>query len=103
MIARTFLARATQDGAARYARFFADTLVPGLRGIEGHQGALVLQRNDGAEVAITVITFWESMDAVARFAGPTPDRAVVEPEAREILLGFDEIVRHHEVAVDTLR
>ena len=85
MISRSFKARATGDGARAYAAFFTTTLVPKLARIEGHLGALLLTRPDGGRMDITVLTFWESMDAVARFAGDSPDRAVVEPEARVLL------------------
>ncbi len=103
MIARSFKARASIDGAKAYAAFFEKSLVPALERIEGHRGALVLTRAEGSGMDITVLTFWESMEAVARFAGETPDRAVVEPEARAVLGSFDDRVIHEEVAVDTVR
>ena len=94
-------ARATAAGAERYLKFFAGTLVPALQAIEGHSGAQVFSRPDAGEVEITVLTFWESMGAVRRFAGEAPDRAVVEPEARAVLLSYDEAVRHLELEIDT--
>src|SRR5688572_13318349 len=101
MIARIFHARATVDNAAAYVRFFEATVAPALAGIDGHLGALVLTRDEGADVEIQVVTFWQSMDAVRRFAGEPPDCAVLEPEARALLREFDEHVAHHEVVVDT--
>ncbi|HEV7556746.1 MAG TPA: hypothetical protein VGO00_14875 [Kofleriaceae bacterium] len=97
MIARTWTARATDDNVRVYVAFFETTVVPQLRAIPGHLGAIVTTR--GAEISVT--TFWESMAAVGRFADPI-DVAVVEPEARAVLESFDELVRHAEVAVDTL-
>jgi heme-degrading monooxygenase HmoA len=104
MIARVWTARATADGARRYVDFFQGVLVPQLKGIEGHRGALVLTGpHSQSEVGITVITFWESMAAIGRFAGSTPEAAVVEPEARALLRSCDERVKHLEVAADTIR
>jgi hypothetical protein len=100
MIARSWTARATPEGARAYQTFFDRTLVPGLAAIAGHRGALVLTHPVAAGIEITVLTFWDSMEAVTRFAGPSPDRAVVEPEARAVLLDFDEQVVHHVVAID---
>ena len=91
---------ASTAGAQAYVAFFEATLLPELRAIEGFRRALVLRREAGEHVAITVLTFWASMEAVARFAGPSIDRAVVEPEARAALLSFDERVEHHAVALD---
>jgi heme-degrading monooxygenase HmoA len=62
----------------------------------------VLTRAEAGAVRITVLTFWDSMDAVREFAGADTDRAVVEEEARSLLLSFDESVRHDAVALDTV-
>lgn len=100
MIARSWTAQATPRGASAYVDFFEHTLTPELRRIAGFREALVLQRIAvDAQIEITVLTFWESMEAVARFAGASIDLAVVEPEARVCLLSFDEQVKHHEVAL----
>ena len=79
--------------------------MPQLERIDGHRGALVLTRagEGGARVEITVLTFWESMEASGRFAGATPELAVVEPEARAVLESFDDRVTHQQVALDTVR
>jgi heme-degrading monooxygenase HmoA len=100
MIARSWTAQATRSGASAYVEFFEHTLAPELRRIAGYREALVLQRTVGdAQVEITVLTFWESMEAVAHFAGASMDMAVVELEARALLISFDEQVKHHEVAL----
>jgi hypothetical protein len=51
---------------------------------------------------LTVITIWDSIDAVRGFAGDDLMRAVVEPEAQRMLANFDERVRLHEVPVTYL-
>jgi heme-degrading monooxygenase HmoA len=101
MIARRWTARATTEGAEKYLRFFEGSLVPGLEVIDGHRGAEVFLRDDGKLVEITVLTFWDSMAAVARFAGSDAERAVVEPEARAVLRDFDERVGHLTLRIDT--
>ena len=100
MIARCWSARATPDGARAYVAYFRNTLVPQLAALPGHRGALVFERRSGDLIEITVQTFWDSMAAVERFAGAEPDRAVVEPEAREMLASLDDRVVHREVVVD---
>lgn len=98
---RSWTARATPEGADAYVAFFRRTLVPQLSALPGHRGALVLTRADAEAIHITVLTFWDSMDAVRGFAGPEVDRAVVEEEARSLLLSFDGTVRHDVIAIDT--
>ena len=102
MIARRFTAWATHENAPKYTAFFQDKLTPQLREIPGHRGAMVLNRFDGGLTEITVITFWESMDAVHHFAGSTEGNAVVEPEARALFTSFAREVTHHEVELNTL-
>jgi heme-degrading monooxygenase HmoA len=103
MIARRFLATATAANAVKYYAFFRDVLTPELRKIPGHLGAFVLSREAGDAVEILVLTLWESDEAIRRFAGETPSRAAVEPEARAILSAFDDEVMQYRVEVDTLQ
>jgi heme-degrading monooxygenase HmoA len=103
MIVRYFTATVARANAPKYYTFFRNTLTPELERIPGHRGALVLSNGDSVDpIEITVLTFWESIEAVRRFAGDTPNRAVVEPEARALLESFNEIVTQHNVEVDTL-
>jgi heme-degrading monooxygenase HmoA len=104
MLVRYFTAAVWRANAPKYYTFFRNTLTPELERIPGHRGALVLSNDDdGDPLHITVLTFWESEEAIARFAGDTPTRAVVEPEARELLASFNDIVRQYVVEVDTLQ
>jgi len=48
-------------------------------------------------VEFLVLTRWTSMEAIRAFAGPNPERAVVEPGAIAALTAYDEEVRHYEV------
>lgn len=102
-IARSWHARASVDGARAYVAFFERVLVPQLKAIEGHRGALVMTRPGAGSVELHVLTLWASREAIARFAGAaTLDVAVVEPEARAVLQSFDDRVVHFDVPIDTL-
>jgi heme-degrading monooxygenase HmoA len=94
MIARLWRGRAgTPEDADAYQRHVTTRVLPALKDMPGHRGAQVLRRKG----EFVVITFWESMDAIRRFAGEDPERAVVEPEARAVLAESDDFVRHYEV------
>jgi hypothetical protein len=97
-VLRTWSARATPANADRYVDFFERALARELRAIPGFRGARVSTRQEpdatGA-VVIDVVTEWASFEAIRRFAGPATDRAVVEPEAKSLLLSWDERVTHH--------
>jgi len=108
MIVRTWSATATGSGAADYSRYFAGTLLPQLRELPGFAGAYLLRREPGGDgtpgengtVQLTAHTFWESPAAIRAFAGDDMTVAVVEPEARAMLLDFDRRAAHHIVVVD---
>lgn len=103
MVVRAWRGQATPDHAPAYAKHAVERVFPELSRIDGHRGAYLLRRSDGETVEFLVLTLWESMDAVRRFAGPSPERAVVEPEAQAVLSRFDDFVRHYEVVHDTVR
>ena len=94
MIARLWRGLAgTPAGADAYQQHVTTQVLPALRGIEGHRGARVLRHDQ----EFIVVTFWESMDAIRKFAGADPERAVVEPEAQAVLTSYDQRVKHYEV------
>ncbi|MGH2532387.1 MAG: antibiotic biosynthesis monooxygenase family protein [Thermomicrobiales bacterium] len=97
MIARVWAARATPDHAPAYAEHLRDHVLPTLRGLDGYRGAKLLQRSDGDDVEIVVVTYWRSLDAVRGFAGDAIDAAVVADEAAALLTDFDARVQHFEV------
>jgi heme-degrading monooxygenase HmoA len=99
-IARSWSARATKDGARAYVAYFRETLAPALAHRPGYLGATILERSDGEALALVVITRWTSLDAIREFAGDDHERAVVEPEARALLLSFDDRVEHRTVVLE---
>jgi uncharacterized protein len=97
-IVRMWKGRASVERADEYVEYATKKVFPILGAIEGHRGAYVLRRALNGAVEFMVLTFWESMEAVRKFAGREPEKAVVEPEARAILSSFDDSVTHFEVA-----
>jgi heme-degrading monooxygenase HmoA len=99
-IARSWSARATPEGARAYVAYFRDTLAPELARLAGYLGASVLERTHGDLIELVVVTRWASREAIRGFAGDDHERAVVEPEARALLVSFDDRVEHRTVVLD---
>jgi hypothetical protein len=99
---RTWSATADAEGAGNYSRYFTGTLLPELRKLPGFEGAYLLRRDlDGnGTVELTAHTFWASPAAIRAFAGDDITVAIVEPEARAMLLDFDRTATHRSVAAD---
>ena len=96
MITRLWRGWTSPAHAGAYERFLVGELFPSMRSIEGFHGAEVLRREDGRDVVFVVLTRFESMAAVKGFAGEDPDRAVIEPTARQLLSRYDERAEHFE-------
>lgn len=97
MILRMWKAKSTTAKSGGYIRHAKQKVFPKLHAIEGNLGACLLAREVEGGVELVVLTLWDSMEAVDRFAGPEPEKAVIEPEARTALTSFDEYVTHYDV------
>lgn len=102
MIVRTWSATADATGAESYSRYFDVTLLPRLRELPGFAGAYLLRRDldEDGTVELTAHTFWASLAAIRDFTGDDITVAVVEPEARPMLLDFDRTAAHRGVVVE---
>jgi heme-degrading monooxygenase HmoA len=103
VIARLWCGTATESNAVAYVAHLRSRTIPELARIPGHRGAYVLQRSTPSGVAFTVITLWDSLDAIRQFAGSDPELAVVPAEARALLASYDPRAVHWEVALDNPR
>ena len=102
MIVRIWRGQTTAKNADAYRRHVTDSVFPTLEQISGHIAAYLLQRKTADHVEFLVVTLWESIEAVKKFAGADPDVAVVEPEARAVLVEFDDFARNYEVTHGSL-
>lgn len=103
MIIRAWHATATPEGADLYCEHFTRLVVPSLRRIDGYHGAYLLRRDHAGHVELQVLSMWDSLEAIRRFAGADLDGAVVEPDAQAVLASYDTTVTHHTaVVIDTV-
>jgi heme-degrading monooxygenase HmoA/uncharacterized protein YciI len=101
MIFRMWRGRGEQPKADRYIEHAKQNVFPALSRFEGYRGAYLLRRVLDATVEFVVVTLWDSMSAVRNFAGPHPEKAVVEPEAKAVLTDYDRVVSHFEIVHST--
>jgi uncharacterized protein YciI/heme-degrading monooxygenase HmoA len=96
-VLRLWKGRSTVERGSEYVRHATKKVFPALRAIDGHRGAYLLRRMVDGAIEFVVLTLWDSMATVRRFAGAEPDKAVVEAEARAILTSFDDRITHYEI------
>ncbi len=103
MIARTWRGWTRPEDVERYLEYLRRTGVSDFASTEGNRGSAVLCRREGDRAEFLILSLWDSMDAVRRFAGADPERAVFYPEDDDFLLEREWTVSHHEVLDDALR
>ena len=98
MIARIWRGNTLPENATEYRARLERSWLEGFRRAPGNRGALVLQREDRGTAEFLVVSFWEDLEAIRRFAGPVPEKAVYDREDDRFLLGKEPEAVHYEVA-----
>jgi heme-degrading monooxygenase HmoA len=80
-----------------YLDYLNETGLPEYRTTKGNRGVWVLRRVQGDTAEFTLISLWDSYDAIRAFAGPEYEKAVYYPEDKKYLLELDPHVTHYEV------
>jgi len=99
MIARIWHGVTPKSKADEYVEFLNKTGVKDYRATEGNLGTYVLRRIEGEQAHFLTLTFWDSVEAIKKFAGEEYEKARYYPEDKYYLLEFEEKVAHYEVAV----
>ncbi|HKW18270.1 MAG TPA: hypothetical protein VJO35_12255 [Terriglobales bacterium] len=102
MIARHWRGWTKLQDADGYEALLRTKIFPQLKEIAGYRGGYILRRDSREETEFVVINFFESLDAVRKFAGPNHETPVFEPEAKRLLSRFDIVANHYDVRVNTV-
>ena len=97
MIARQWRGVAKKSDASRYVAHLRAETFPQLAGIRGFIDASILRRETTEGVEFLIVTRWESIDAIQKFAGAEAERAVVPEEVQAMMVRYDQTVAHYEV------
>lgn len=96
MIARIWHGVTRAEQTAEYLKYLEATGIPDYKNTPGNQGVQVLQHTLGDQAHFTLISLWESYDAIRAFAGDDIERAYYYPEDEHFLLEKETTVTHHE-------
>lgn len=80
MIARIWQGKARPGMGEAYYEYLEKTGLKEYRATKGFRQGFVLTRKVGDATEYMLVTFWDNMEAVRRFAGPKPEKAVYYPE-----------------------
>lgn len=99
-VARTWRGATRSEDADRYLDYLRRTGLAEYAATEGNRGVLALRRTVGEETEWLLVTLWDSLDAVRRFAADPddPTRAVFYGDDDRFLTARDERATHYELA-----
>lgn len=99
MIGRIWHGWTTYQNADVYETLLKKEIFPGIasKNVQGYQGVQLFRRLLEEEVEFIVIMWFESLEAVKRFAGENYEKAYVPPKARKVLSRFDDCSQHYEI------
>ena len=102
MIARHWRGWTRVPDADVYEALLRDKVLPSLRNVEGYKGGYVLRSDGPSEAEFVVVNFFDSLEAVMRFAGKDYTVPVFEPEAKKLLCRIELVASHYEVRLSTV-
>ena len=99
MVSRIWHGWTAPENADSYERLLRAEVFPGIaaRGVSGYRGIQLFRRAAGVEVEFITVMWFDSWEAVKRFAGEDFEKAYVPAKARELLARFDDRSQHYDV------
>jgi heme-degrading monooxygenase HmoA len=97
MIARTWRGSVLAHDSQTYVDYLQRTGFAALGSTPGNLAVFGLRRHAGERSEFVLISLWDSQEAVRRFAGDHPERAVFFPEDEHYLIERDNHADHFEV------
>ena len=97
MIARIWRGAVREADKDAYFEYLQKTGLKEYAAIPGNRGVFTLRRVANGKAEFTLLTLWDSWNAIKAFAGPDPENAVFYPEDDRFLIERELRVTHYEV------
>jgi len=100
-VVRRWEASVARGDIGAWVATFRDRVLPGMRAVQGFRSVTFLAERDADPCRVCVLTRWDDMDAVRRFAGDAPARTVLPDFMARFFTEHDaEATFHDEVLVE---
>jgi len=97
MIVRMWHGKVDSSKADEYSEFMKARAAPDYSSVDGLQKLIFLRRVKADITHFMLITYWDSMESVKKFAGDRPEKAKYYPEDDQYLLEKEETSELYEV------
>lgn len=101
VVAREWKGRVAPARSEEYYRYLLEGVMK-IRSVKGSLGVEVMRRNESDAVEYTVISYWESREAIKAYAGEDIEKPHHLPRDREFLLELPTRVLHYDVTYTDL-
>ncbi len=85
------------DKADEYEKFMIERAAPDYGSVEGLVKLYFQRKNEEKKAHFLLVTLWDSIESVKKFAGDSPEIAKYYPEDDDFLLEKEEHVSMYEV------
>lgn len=100
LIARIWHGHTPAAKAVEYTKYLYEAGIKKIESIPGNRGVQMFRKIDGQYGDFTVISYWDSIDAIKRFAGEHYEQTHNLPKDSEYLIDMEPTVKHVEVLVN---
>ncbi len=97
MVVRMWHGRVDSSKSDEYAEFMKQRAAPDYSSVDGLQKLLFLRKDEEYVTHFLLVTYWDSIESVKRFAGEEPEKAKYYPEDDQFLLEKEELSALYEV------
>jgi heme-degrading monooxygenase HmoA len=105
MISRIWHGYTTKSDADTYENLLQNEIFIGIknRNIEGYKGIQLLRQELPGETEFITVMWFDSIDAVIKFAGKEYETSIVPDKAQKVLSRFDKTFQHYTVKIDNFK
>ena len=97
MIARMWHGAVPLAKGGEYLKRMREVALPDYKSTPGNRGAYCLYREQDGVAHFEMLTYWDDIEAIKRFAGPDPEVAKYYDFDRAFLIELTPKVRHFTV------
>jgi len=97
MIARIWHRRVPISKSNEYLRLMRTVAIADYKSVPGNRGSFALHRIEGEIAHCSVLTFWESREAIAQFVEENIDLAKHYDFDRDFLLALEPFLQHFQL------
>jgi len=100
-VVRRWEARVARTDLSGWVSTYRDRVLEGMRDIDGFLGVAFHAEREADPCKVTVLTTWDDMESVRRFAGGAPEKAVVPDYMQDFFVAADpEATFHDEILLE---